>query len=348
MKVLGSEEAGKSFMKELLQYRSSKLIGLIIAVILLAIAMACSVMFGIHTYSWDKVIAAYTHYNGSNEHIIIQTTRMPRALIAAVVGGSLAVAGALMQAITRNPLASPSIFGVNAGAAFAIVLAVAFFNVSGLSQYTWIAFLGAAVSTGCVYYLGSMGRDGLTPIKITLAGSAMTAFFASLTQGILLANGKAFDQVLEWLVGSVAGRTMPMFYAVFPYMLIALLGSFILASHMNVLVMGDDVAKGLGQRTVLIKAAAAVVIVILAGGSVALAGPVVFVGIIVPHLVRYLVGIDHRWMLPYCAISGAILLVSADIGARFIAMPKEVHVGVTTALIGVPFFVYIARKGGQS
>ncbi|WP_088830667.1 FecCD family ABC transporter permease [Paenibacillus tyrfis] len=330
-----------------LHRRSSKIIGLIAALVLLALAMAASVMFGLNYYSWDRVIASYTQFDGSNEHIIIQTARVPRAFIAAAVGASLAVAGALMQAITRNPLASPSIFGVNAGAAFAIVLSVALFDVSGMTRYTWIAFLGAAVSAGGVYFLGSIGRDGLTPIKITLAGSAVTAFFASLTQGILLGSGKAFDQVLFWLVGSVAGRTMEMLNAVLPYMLVALVGALLLSPQINVLAMGEDVAIGLGQRTLLVKAAAAVVIVLLAGGAVSVAGPVVFVGIIVPHIVRYLVGIDHRWLIPYCAVLGALLLVSADVGARFIAMPKEVPVGVTTALIGVPFFVYIARKGGQ-
>lgn len=327
---------------------SYKIIGLIVFLLLLAAAMACSVIFGLHTYSWDQVISSYTAFNGSNEHIIIRTTRIPRALIAAIVGASLAVAGALMQAITRNPLASPSVFGVNAGAAFAIVMAVAVFDVSGLTTFTWIAFLGAAVSAGGVFFLGSIGRDGMTPIKITLAGSAMSAFFASLTQGILLANGKAFDQVLIWLVGSVAGRTMDMLQAVYPYMLIGLLASFLLAPHINVLAMGDDVAKGLGQRTMMIKTLAALVIVVLAGGSVSVAGPVVFVGIIIPHIARFLVGIDYRWLLPYSAVMGALLLVGADIGARFIAMPKEVPVGVTTALIGVPFFVYIARKGGRT
>lgn len=334
-------------MRKEIQFHSYKTAGLLGALLLLAVAFICSLMFGINHYTWDKIISAYTAYNGSNEHIIIQTTRMPRALIAALVGGSLAVAGALMQAITRNPLASPSIFGVNAGAAFAIVIAVVLFNVTSVTQYTWIAFFGAAVSAVGVYLLGSIGRDGLTPIKITLAGSALTAFFASLTQGILLSNGKAFDQVLVWLVGSVAGRTMEMFDSVFLYMLAALIGSFLLAAHINVLAMGDDVAKGLGQSTIFIKAAAAVVIVVLAGGSVALAGPVVFIGIIIPHIARFLVDGDHRWLLPYCAVLGALLLVSADVGSRFIAMPKEVHVGVTTALIGVPFFVYIARKGGR-
>lgn len=328
-------------------YPLYKGIGLIAALIVLAGMMVCSVRFGLHSYTWTQVMQSFDHLaKPSNESIIIQTVRIPRALIAALVGGSLAVAGALMQAMTRNPLASPSIFGINSGAAFAIVLSVGFFNVSSLTQFTWIAFLGAAVSSALVYGLGSLGRDGLTPMKITLAGSAMTAFFASLTQGILLGNGKAFDQVLYWLVGSVEGRTMAMLQSVYPYILIAWVGAFLLAPHINILSMGDDVAKGLGQRTIYVKFITAVVIVVLAGGSVAVAGPIVFVGIIIPHIVRFLVGIDYRWVIPYSAILGGILLVGADVIARFIVMPKEVHVGVTTAILGVPFFIYIARKGG--
>ena len=196
-----------------------------------------------------------------------------------------------------------------------------------------------------VYGLGSLGRDGLTPIKITLAGSAITALFASLTQGILLSSGKTFDQVLYWLVGSVEGRTMDMLQSVFPYMLAAWIGALLLSPHINVLAIGDDVAKGLGQRTLLVKSITAVVIVILAGGSVAVAGPIVFIGVIIPHIVRFLVGVDYRWVIPYSAILGGLLLVGADIASRFIMMPKEVHVGVTTAILGVPFFIYIARQG---
>ncbi|OCT16644.1 iron ABC transporter [Paenibacillus pectinilyticus] len=322
-------------------------LGLLVAVCVLLALMISSVRFGLHSYTWDQVVSSFDSSNQtSNDFIIIQTVRIPRALIAALVGGALAVAGALMQAMTRNPLASPSIFGINSGAAFAIVLAVSFFNVSSLIQYTWIAFLGAAISSVLVYGLGSLGRDGLTPMKITLAGSAMTAFFASLTQGILLGNGKAFEQVLYWLVGSVEGRTMAMLQAVYPYMVVAIIGALLLSPHINVLAMGDDIAKGLGQNTVYIKLITAIIIVILAGGSVSVAGPIVFIGLMIPHIVRFLVGIDYRWVIPYSAVLGGILLVGADIGARFIIMPKEVHVGVMTAILGVPFFVYIARKGG--
>jgi iron complex transport system permease protein len=333
-------------MNVLLKSQQAKIIGLTASILLGLMFMIGSVMFGITTYSWDAIWESFRHFNGTNEHLIIQTARIPRALIGASVGASLAVAGALMQAITRNPLASPSLFGVNAGAAFMIVMAVGYIDWSSSLPQSWIGFFGAGVGAGIVYFLGSIGRDGMTPVKITLAGSAVTAFFASMTQGILLTNGKAFDQVLIWLVGSIAGREMNALISVLPYMVIALFAALILSRHINILAMGEDVAQGLGQRTVLIKLVAALVIIALAGGSVAAAGPIVFVGIIVPHIVRYLVGTDYRWIVPYCMVLGAILLLGADIGARFIAMPKEVPVGVVTALIGVPFFVAIARKGG--
>jgi iron complex transport system permease protein len=253
-----------------------------------------------------------------------------------------------MQGITRNQLASPSIFGINAGAAFFIVTGSAFFGVSGLTAFATLAFIGAACTAALVYTLGSIGNDGLTPLKVTLAGAALTAFFSSLSLGVLLTSGQTFDQVLYWFVGTVAGRDMHIYTAAAPYMGIALIGAVVLARHMNVLTLGEDVAVGLGQKTVYIKMAAGIIIVLLAGGSVSMAGPIAFVGIIVPHLMRYLVGIDYRWVIPYCAVYGGVLLLAADISSRYISFPKEVPVGIMTAIIGVPFFVFIARRGGRS
>ncbi|RAP73424.1 FecCD family ABC transporter permease [Paenibacillus montanisoli] len=334
-------------MNTLLSTRFSRLIGLIICLLLLAAGLICSILFGTADISWRTIVESYTSYNGSQEHLIIQTARMPRALIAAMAGASLAVAGALMQGITRNPLASPSLFGINAGAAFFIVVSSAFFGASSLSTFATLAFAGAACTAFIVYVLGSIGSDGLTPIKVTLAGAAMTAFFSSLSMGVLLTGGQTFDQVLYWFVGSVAGRDMGIFTAAAPYMGIALVGSLLLSRHMNLLVLGEDVATGLGQSTVYVKLAAAVIVVLLAGGSVSIAGPIAFVGIIIPHITRYLVGTDFRWTLPYCALLGGILLLASDIGSRFIAFPKEVPVGIMTAILGVPFFVYIARRGDR-
>ncbi|MDQ1910732.1 iron ABC transporter permease [Paenibacillus sp. GD4] len=328
----------------LIGYRTA---GLLACFIVLVLCVTGSVLFGVTDIPFHQFIDAYRAFDGSNEHLIIRTARVPRACIAAIVGAGLAVSGALMQALTRNPLASPSLLGVNSGASLFIVIASAYLGVSGLQSFTWIAFVGAAVSAVAVYALGSIGRDGMTPVQITLAGAAVTALFASMTQGILLSNGKTFDQVLYWLVGSVAGRDLAMLKTVLPYVLVGFAGALWIARHINILAMGEDVARGLGQRTVWIKLGVATVIVLLAGGAVSVAGPIAFVGLIIPHITRFLIGTDYRWVIPYCALLGAILLVGADLGSRYIAMPKEVPVGVMTAIIGVPFFVYIARKGAS-
>jgi iron complex transport system permease protein len=252
-----------------------------------------------------------------------------------------------MQALTKNPLASPGVFGINAGAGFFVVIAVSMFGVSSLQAFTWISFLGAAAAAFTVYFAGSFGREGLTPMKLTLAGAAMAALFSSLTQGFLVSNEAALDQVLFWLAGSVQGRKLELLYSVLPYIGIAFVICVFLASKINLLMMGEDVAKGLGQKTGTVKIMTAAVIILLAGGAVAIAGPVGFVGIVIPHIARFFVGNDHRWILPYCAVLGGVLLVTADIGARFVAMPEEVPVGVMTALVGTPFFIYIARRGFQ-
>ena len=329
----------------MLATNQKKSIGLFLLCLLLITTIWMSIIYGYTDTSWKNAIEAFTNNNGSNAHIIIETVRLPRALIAAAVGASLAMAGALMQALTKNPLASPGIFGINAGAGFFIVLFVTFFQVHSLQVFTWLAFSGAALAAAIVFIISAVGKDGATPLKLTLAGTAVAALFASLTQGMLAANEKALEEVLFWLAGSVAGRKLEMLTAVLPYFIVGWIGSLLFAQKVNILMMGDDVAKGLGQRTNAVKAGAALLVVLLAGSSVAVAGPIGFIGIIVPHIARALVGVDHRWVLPYCALIGAILLIAADIGARYILMPREVPVGIVTAFLGVPFFVYIARRG---
>ncbi|MBA2875211.1 FecCD family ABC transporter permease [Thermaerobacillus caldiproteolyticus] len=329
----------------MLATNQAKIAGLLLLVILLATSMWMSIIYGYTDTSWKVAIEALINNNGSNQHIVIETVRLPRALIGAAVGASLAMAGALMQALTKNPLASPGIFGINAGAGFFIVLFVTFFQVSSLHMFTWLAFAGAALAAIIVFVISSVGKEGMTPLKLTLAGTAVAALFASLTQGLLVANEKALEEVLFWLAGSVSGRKLEMLVAVLPYFLIAWTGSLLLARKVNILMMGDDVAKGLGQRTNVVKFGVALLVILLAGSSVAVAGPIGFIGIIVPHIARALVGVDHRWVLPYCAFIGGILLIAADIGARYVLMPQEVPVGIMTAFIGVPFFIYIARRG---
>lgn len=329
----------------LLKTTPLKWVGLITAILLMLLLMCASVILGYTDTSWRTAIESYTNYNGSNEHIIIQTVRFPRALIASAVGASLAIAGVLMQTLTKNPLASPGIFGINAGAGFAVVVAITVFSVTDLQAFNGLAFLGAAVAAVSVYAIGSFGREGLTPMKLTLAGAAMSAMFSSFTQGLLVVDEAALEQVLFWLAGSVQGRKLETLYSVLPYIGIGWLGAVLISGKMNILSMGEDVAKGLGLNTGLIKVAIGVIVILLAGGSVAVAGPIGFVGIVVPHITRSIIGIDHRWVIPLSAILGAILLLAADIAARYILMPSEVPVGVMTAVIGTPFFIFIARRG---
>lgn len=332
-------------MKSLLHSNPLKIAGVCIGLFLLLYLSYFSLIFGVIDTSWQTAIDAYTHFNGSNEHIVIKEVRVPRVLNALAVGSSLGIAGALLQSLTRNPVADVELFGLNAGAALFVVFAVTFVGISSLTAFTWISFLGAAASGLVVYLLGSLGRDGLTPVKLTLAGAAITALAASARHGMLVLNEKALDEVLFWLSGSVGGRKLEFLQAVFPYMAVAWVGAFLLARPIQTLLMGDDVAKGLGQRTLLVKIMTGVVIVLLSGASVAVAGPIGFVGLVTPHLARYLVGVDTRWVFLYSGILGSAILLAADIAARFIAKPAEVPIGAMTALVGIPFFIYVARKG---
>lgn len=333
-------------MSSLLSTIPRKTIGLCLAFILLGIAMTASVAFGVMQTGWHTIWDAYAGFNGSNEHIVVREVRVPRALIAAAVGASLGLAGTLLQSLTKNPLADVGILGLNHGASLFVVAAVSYLSVSSLSQYVWFAFLGAAVTGLIVYALGSLGRDGLSPLKVTLAGAAIGALASSMTHAVLLVNERVIQDVLFWLSGSVEGRKLSLLIQVLPYMVTAWIGSLLLAPSINTLLLGDDVATGLGLRTAWVKMLTGLMIVLLAGSCVAVAGPILFVGLISPHIARYLVGNDVRWVMPFSGLIGAILLITADISARFIAIPLEIPIGVMTALVGTPFFVYVARKGG--
>lgn len=340
----GRNDRWKVFMM-LLKNNKQRWIGLLLAILLLLFFMCVSIVYGYTNTTWKMAVDAFTAFDGSNEHLIIQSVRLPRALIASAVGASLAISGVLLQTLTKNPLAAPEIFGINAGAGFAVVIVVTLFSLSNLQIFTWVSFLGAAIAFVCVYAIGSIGREGLTPMKLTLAGAAISAMFASMTQGFLVVNETALEQVLFWLAGSVSGRKLDSLMTVLPYLAGGWILSLVLANQMNILSMGEDVAKGLGLKTGLLKIGAGLAIILLSGGAVAVAGPIGFIGIVIPHITRAIVGIDHRWVLPFSALFGGILLLLADILSRYIIMPQEVPVGVMTAVIGTPFFIYIARKG---
>lgn len=328
----------------LLRSRYALLLGLLVGCGLLFLSLTGSIRFGAAEIETGEVLRAFTDYDGSDEDLIIRTLRVPRALIAALVGASLGVAGAIMQGLTRNPLAEPGILGINAGAALAVVGAVFLFGASSLTTYALFAFLGAGAAAVVVYSLGSLGRGGMTPMKVTVAGAALAALLSSLTTAILILNQRTLDEIRFWLAGSVAGRDLTLLLQVLAYMSVGLLLALALSRQITTLTLGEDVAVGLGQRTAWVKALAAVAVVLLAGSAVAIAGPIGFVGLVIPHIVRFFVGVDYRWIMPYSVLFGAILLVSADIAARVVVRPQELPVGIMTALVGAPFFIWLARR----
>lgn len=327
----------------------SKTIGLLLGIVLIVASFLISIKYGFTIIAWGDIRDAVVQYDATvMEQVVVRTSRLPRALIAISIGGSLAVAGVIMQAVTRNPLASPSVLGINAGASFAIVFAITVLNWKDMQLLIWTSFSGACIAAVTVYVLGSLGREGLSPLRVTLSGSALIALFVSGTQSMLVFNQNGLQDVMFWLAGSIASRDMSMLVSVLPYLLAGSITAFLLSNQLNILLLGEEAARGLGQRTMLVQLSAGAAVVLLAGGAVAVAGPISLVGIIVPHIVRPWAGKDHRWIIPYSAVYGGVLLLLADVAARFIILPEEVPVGIMTAAIGAPFFIYIARKEWKS
>lgn len=324
----------------------SRIAWLIFGLIFVFLCFLASMSFGKAQTSLASLYTAFFAFDGSEEQVIIRDIRLMRALTGLLAGGCLGVAGAIMQAMTRNPLASPEILGINSGAALAVVVASFFWHADYGAQ-TWLAFTGAGAAGLLVFFFGSLGRTGITPMKLTLSGVAVTTLLTSFTQGVMVLNESTLDEMRFWLAGSLTGRDAEMFLHALPYMIAGLCGAMLIGKEMNTLGLGEDVAKELGVRTAWIKLAAIILIIFLAGGAVAAAGPIGFIGITVPHVVRFLVGSDYRWILPFSAVLGALFLLVSDIAARFVVSMQEIPVGVVTAIIGGPFFIYIARKRGK-
>ena len=322
----------------------SPLVGLIVGLAILLICFLYSISLGAADIPLAQIVTSFTAFDGSYNHLIVQTVRFPRSLIAMLVGSFLAVSGALMQGLTRNPLADPGILGIESGAALAVVTTIFLFGSSSLRVLTIAAMLGAAATAVLVYFLGSLGRGGATPLNLTVAGAALTALISSLTTAILIVSQQTLEEIRFWLAGSLAGRELDLLLPVLPFALVGLIVAFALGRQITTMSLGEDVAKGLGQQTAWVKIVTAISVVLLAGSSVALAGPIGFLGLVVPHIVRFFIQADYRWILPYAAIVGATLLLVADIAARVLFKPQELPVGVMTALVGAPFFVYLAKS----
>lgn len=314
------------------------------AVVALAVAALLSLRIGSVSLSTGEVVTAFTDFDGSNAHLIVRSLRLPRTIIGLGVGAALAVAGVVAQAVTRNALASPGILGINAGAAFGVVTAVFVLGIVSPTGYLWFAFGGALAAVIVVFAIASVGRGGVTPVKLALAGVVLTALLSAWISFVLIFDQRTLEEVRFWLAGSLVGRDLGVFLQVLPFLALGLVIGLALGRTLNTISLGEDVAAGLGQNVALVKALATVVVVLLAGAGVAAAGPIGFVGLAVPHVVRLLVGADHRWLLPISAVSGPILLLTADVIGRVVARPSEIQVGIVTAIIGGPVLVHLVRS----
>lgn len=316
---------------------------LVVLVAALAALSALSVAVGTRDVAWADILAAL----GGHAETIGQAAvaiRIPRTLLALLAGAALGLAGAIMQGVTRNPLADPGILGVNMGASLAVVIGVAWFNIVSAHAYIWAAILGAGCSAVFVYTIGSLGRGGATPLKLALAGAATSVAFASLVIAVVLPRNDIAGGIRAWQIGGVGGATFDRISHVLPFLIAGLAISLLSARKLNALVLGDELAAGLGERVAMARATAALGAILLCGATTAICGPIGFLGLVVPHLCRLLVGVDHRWLLPFSALGGACLLLSADIVGRIVARPAELDVGIVTAFVGAPFFIWIVRR----
>jgi iron complex transport system permease protein len=321
---------------------------LALALAALAVAAGAGLMLGSSTISPAVVGGALTAFDGSAEHTTVVDVRLPRLVVAAVVGASLAIAGALMQSITRNPLAEPSLLGVSWGAALAAVGAQVVAGIDTGDALVPVAIGGAAAAGLAVVVLGATGRTGLTPERLIVAGAAVSGLLAALVQGLLVLDRESLEVARRWLAGSLNGAGWDALSAAAPYLIAGAVLCVFLVRPLSTLALGENVARGLGVRTGLIKAAGALAIVALAGGSVALAGPIILVGLVVPHAARVLVGRDLAPLLIACGVLGALLVIVSDIVARIVVAPEELPVGVMTALVGAPVLLQVARRGVAS
>ena len=283
---------------------------LLVLCCLLLVAAIWSIGLGATATPVSNVLDAIFAFDGSREHLVITTIRLPRVLAGMLAGGALAASGAIMQAITNNPLASPGLLGINAGAAFAVVLTMSVFGAGASSTFAWAAFAGAGAAAVLVYLFGAIGPVHGAPVKLVLAGAVLTAFLTSLTTAVLMFDQSTLDSVRLWTAGSLTGRTVGEVRAIMPYILAGFAASLAFPRHLTTLSLGADVARSLGQNPVVWRGLAALVVILLAGGAVALAGPIGFVGLVVPHIARLTVGVDYRWIIPFAAVGGALLVVA--------------------------------------
>ncbi|MCR2805487.1 FecCD family ABC transporter permease [Paenibacillus soyae] len=312
--------------------------------VLLLLCVLASLALGSKSLRLQEVIDGLFRPDLSSYSANIVQKRISRTVFSLCCGAALGVSGALMQSVTRNPIADPSILGVNMGASLFVVCGIAFWNISTANQYIWLALAGAAITAVFVFGIGSMGRGGATPIKLVLAGAATSAALGSLVTAIMIPRSYVMDEFRFWQVGSVGSASWGGIGTFLPFLLGGLLIAFLVAPALNALALGDDTATGLGVRTGTLRFTAALAGVLLCGATTALAGPIGFIGLLSTHVIRLLLGADLRFVIPMSAIAGAAILTLADVGGRLIGSPGELEVGVVTAFIGAPILIIVAMR----
>lgn len=325
--------------------RAKRGIGLVAAIIVLVLVVLASLAIGTRDMPLSEVLDAFFNPSGSDDQLVVLELRLPRTLLGILVGMGLGLAGGLIQALTRNPLADPGILGINAGASFAVTIGIGFFGVTSINGYIWFAFVGALLATTGVYIIGSSGRNrSVDPIRLTLAGVAVAAVLAGLTKGILLTNERAFDAFRSWDVGAIAGRGFDTITAVAPFIIIGIVLALFLSHSLNAVALGDDLAASLGTSVNRTRVFSILAVTLLAGGATAAAGPIGFIGLMIPHIARWIVGPDQRWILSYSVILSPILLLVSDVLGRIVMKPGELQVGVVTAFVGAPVLIALVRR----
>ncbi len=317
--------------------------GLVVLVVLLVLAGLLSLAVGSRNIPIGTVVDVLFRPDSTDASTIIHELRIPRTVLALAVGIALGIAGALMQGHTRNPLADPGLLGVEAGATLAVVVGIYIFGVTNLTGYAWFAIAGAGLAATAVFAIGST-RGGPNPVTLVLAGAAVSALLLSLTETIVLRDVNTLDAYRFWVVGSVNGRGMEIFWQVLPFIGVGLLLAAMSASTLNLLQLGDDVATSLGLHPTRHKVIGILGVMLLTGGATAACGPIAFVGLVVPHVARFFAGVDYRWVIPYSALIGGLLLMVADVIGRVVVRPGELQVGIVMALVGGPMFIALVRR----
>jgi iron complex transport system permease protein len=321
-----------------------RVLTLLLASFALAVLVLLSIAVGSREIPLSVVIDALRDNTGRGDAYIVWDLRIPRTVTGIAVGLALGVAGALIQALTRNPLADPGILGVNAGAAVAVALAIGVFNVTSVGGYVWFAFAGAVVVTVAVYVIGSAGRGGANPIHLTLAGVALGAVLSGVVTAMVLASPRTFEHMRSWNAGTMVGRGWDVLLPVLPFLVMGVVLALSVTGSLNAIALGDDQARSLGAHVTRTRIVVIVAVTLLAGGATAVAGPIGFVGLMVPHVARWVTGPDQRWIVALTIVLAPSLVLLADILGRIVVHPAEIPVGVVTAFVGAPVLIVLVRR----